>query len=70
MTVLEHTTAVDRATEPVDEMHMFCSCTPHVTFCGLDGSDMEAVWGEVDATCVVCADLAEHLCERCAGYGN
>jgi hypothetical protein len=44
--------------------HVVC-CNPNLALCGSDVTDVDWVGDDVEATCVVCAELEELACTRC-----
>lgn len=45
-------------------VHLYCECDPNISLCGIDVTD-DPEYPSAEASCVVCIDLDEWVCERC-----
>ena len=61
---LEAPAAADTGTTDINSVHVWCH-DPNTALCGLDVSNHPEVSEDVDATCVMCAELEEQPCPVC-----
>lgn len=58
--------AAESTTAATDYSHVVCKCDENTTLCGLEATDFPWIDDEAEVECVVCADLDEEPCGRCA----